>query len=82
MPCGFLCTFLVVEMCLYGLFVPKRVLIEKNSKVVINMTLNILFFTVTIKTRKISVEEAIHNQMVQEAYEENKNRAYSVHRLF
>ncbi|MDQ0156044.1 YrzI family small protein [Robertmurraya andreesenii] len=45
------------------------------------MTLNILFFTITIKTRKISAEEALRDQMVREAYEENKLRAYSVHRL-
>jgi len=50
-------------------------------KEVIDMTLNILFFTITIKTRKISAEEALRDQMVREAYEENKLRAYSVHRL-
>lgn len=46
------------------------------------MTLNILFFTVTIKTRKISPEEALRDQKIQEAYEENKNRAYQYYRLF
>lgn len=46
------------------------------------MTLNILFFTITIKSRKISTEEALRDQMAREAYEENKLRAYSVHRLF
>jgi uncharacterized protein (TIGR02413 family) len=46
------------------------------------MTLNILFFTVTIKTRKVSTEEALKDQMVREAYEHTKNRALEVHRLF
>lgn len=46
------------------------------------MTLNILFFTVTIKKRSISLEEALREQMVQEAYEESKSRAYEFHRLF
>jgi uncharacterized protein (TIGR02413 family) len=46
------------------------------------MTLNILFLTITIKTRKVSPEMAMHNQMAREAYEQTKNRALSVHRLY
>lgn len=46
------------------------------------MTLNILFFTVTIKTRQVTAEKAIRDQMAREAYEQTKNRAYDVHRLF
>lgn len=46
------------------------------------MTLNILFFTVTIKARKISAEEAMRDEMARLAYETNKNRAYDVHRLY
>lgn len=46
------------------------------------MTLNILFFTITIKKRKISPEQALREQQAWEAYERNKDRAYSVHRLF
>jgi uncharacterized protein (TIGR02413 family) len=38
------------------------------------MTLNILFFTITIKKRKITLDEAIHDQMVEMLYEENKDR--------
>lgn len=46
------------------------------------MTLNILFFTVTIKTRKVPAEVAMRDQMAREAYESAKTRAYTVHRLF
>jgi uncharacterized protein (TIGR02413 family) len=38
------------------------------------MTLNILFFTITIKKREISLDEAIHDQMVEKMYEDNKDR--------
>jgi uncharacterized protein (TIGR02413 family) len=38
------------------------------------MTLNILFFTITIKKRNISLDEAIHDQMVEKIYEDNKDR--------
>lgn len=46
------------------------------------MTLNILFFTVTIKARKVSTEEALRDERARAAYESNKNRAYDVHRLY
>lgn len=46
------------------------------------MTLNIFFFTVTIKSRKVSVEEAMRDEMAKEAYESNKLRAYNVHRMY
>ncbi|WP_404329356.1 YrzI family small protein [Mesobacillus maritimus] len=38
------------------------------------MTLNILFFTITIKKREISLEEAVHDEVVEKMYEENKDR--------
>lgn len=38
------------------------------------MTLNILFFTITIKKRKMSLEEIHHNQMVEKVIEENRSR--------
>jgi len=38
------------------------------------MTLNILFFTITIKKRETSLDEAIHDQMVEKMYEDNKDR--------
>ncbi|MGG0716397.1 YrzI family small protein [Robertmurraya massiliosenegalensis] len=46
------------------------------------MTLNILFFTVTIKKRNMSIEEALRDQQAREAYEMAKTRAVTVHRLF
>jgi uncharacterized protein (TIGR02413 family) len=41
------------------------------------MTLNILFLTITIKRRKLSREEAIHYEMVNQLYEKHKDRQIS-----
>jgi uncharacterized protein (TIGR02413 family) len=38
------------------------------------MTLNILFFTITINKRQMTLEEIRHNEMVEKMVEENKNR--------
>jgi uncharacterized protein (TIGR02413 family) len=38
------------------------------------MTLNILFFTITVNKRKMSLEEIRHNKMVNQMIEENKSR--------
>jgi uncharacterized protein (TIGR02413 family) len=38
------------------------------------MTLNILFFTITIKKRQMTLEEIRHNEMVEKMVEENKTR--------
>ncbi|WP_210366932.1 YrzI family small protein [Bacillus sp. REN3] len=38
------------------------------------MTLNILFFTVTIKRRQFTMEEIRHIEMVEKIHEENKTR--------
>lgn len=38
------------------------------------MTINMLFFTISIKKHQISVEEALHQETVEKLYEENKNR--------
>jgi uncharacterized protein (TIGR02413 family) len=46
------------------------------------MTLNILFFSVTIKKRKFNLEEAAQQQMVEQLYEENKDRQISLYHLF
>ncbi|MED3563197.1 MULTISPECIES: YrzI family small protein [Bacillus] len=43
------------------------------------MTLNILFLSITIKKRRISVEEAIHQEMVEKIYQENKDRQIYMH---
>ncbi len=45
------------------------------------MTLNILFFTITIKKRKVSLEEAVHQELVEKLYEHNKDRQISMYRL-
>lgn len=45
------------------------------------MTLNILFFTITIKKRKVSFEEAIHQEMVEKLYEQHKDRQISMNRI-
>ena len=44
------------------------------------MTLNILFFSITIKKRNMSLEEAVHQEMVEKLYEQNKDRQISMHR--
>ncbi|WP_423407482.1 YrzI family small protein [Heyndrickxia sp. MSNUG] len=38
------------------------------------MTLSILFFTITINKRKISLEEIRHNEMIEKMMEENRSR--------
>jgi uncharacterized protein (TIGR02413 family) len=38
------------------------------------MTLNILFLSITIKKRKMSLEEIRHNEMVDRLMEENRSR--------
>jgi len=45
------------------------------------MTLNILFFSITIRKRKMNLEEAIHQEMVEKIYEQIKDRQISVHHL-
>ncbi|TWE02476.1 uncharacterized protein (TIGR02413 family) [Neobacillus bataviensis] len=44
------------------------------------MTLNILFLTITIRKRKISTEEAVHQEMVEKLYEQYKDRQISMYR--
>ncbi|MDM5329582.1 YrzI family small protein [Neobacillus sp. CF12] len=38
------------------------------------MNVNILFFTISIKKRDVSLEEAIHREMVEKSMQENKER--------
>ncbi|MDQ1144950.1 uncharacterized protein (TIGR02413 family) [Bacillus sp. SORGH_AS 510] len=45
------------------------------------MTLNILFLTITIKKRQVSLEEAAHQEMVDKLYEKNRDRQVSMHRF-
>ncbi|WHX99398.1 YrzI family small protein [Neobacillus sp. DY30] len=45
------------------------------------MTLNILFLSITIKKREMSLEEAAHQEKIEKIYEETKDRQLSVHRI-
>ncbi|EKN70821.1 hypothetical protein BABA_03119 [Neobacillus bataviensis LMG 21833] len=45
------------------------------------MTINLIFFTISIKKRKISLEEARHDEMVERLYEQNKEKQISIHRF-
>ncbi|MGG1677502.1 YrzI family small protein [Neobacillus sp. NRS-1170] len=45
------------------------------------MTLNILFFSITIKKRNVTLEEAVQQELVEKLYEQNKDRQISMHRL-
>jgi uncharacterized protein (TIGR02413 family) len=47
-----------------------------------DLTLNILFLTVTIKKRNVSASEYIKTEEAKKRYEENRDRMLSVHRLF
>ncbi len=38
------------------------------------MTLNILFLSIKIKKRKITLEEAVHEEKVEKIYEANRER--------
>ncbi|PLR78067.1 YrzI family protein [Bacillus sp. V3-13] len=46
------------------------------------MTLNILFLTITIKRRKLSAEQMLQEELVQNLMEKNKDRQYSMYRTF
>jgi|APAga8741244001_1050109.scaffolds.fasta_scaffold74352_1 uncharacterized protein (TIGR02413 family) len=43
------------------------------------MTVNILFFTIMVKKREISIEEAIHQEVVEKMYENNKVQRISMY---
>ncbi|MFJ7726625.1 YrzI family small protein [Neobacillus sp. NPDC097160] len=45
------------------------------------MTINLLFFTISIKKRKISLEEAVQEEMIEKLYDNNKEKQISIHRL-
>lgn len=45
------------------------------------MTLNIFFLTITINKRKISLNEAAHQEMVERLYEKNKDRQAYMYRV-
>ncbi|MFK9090650.1 YrzI family small protein [Bacillus salipaludis] len=45
------------------------------------MTINLLFFTISIKKRKISLVEAVQEEMVEKLYDKNKEKQISIHRF-
>ncbi|OLS41607.1 YrzI family small protein [Bacillus sp. MRMR6] len=45
------------------------------------MTLNILFFSITIKKRKMNLQEAAQQEMVERLYEQNKDRQISMYHV-
>ncbi|MDQ1146187.1 MAG: YrzI family small protein [Bacillus sp. (in: firmicutes)] len=46
------------------------------------MTINILFLSITIKKRTLSLQEAVHEENVEKLYEKNKDQQISMHRFF
>jgi uncharacterized protein (TIGR02413 family) len=70
-----------------GLFVPFllafRICIAYIKNVVGGdcMTLNILFFSITIKRNKMNLEEAARQEMVEMLYEQNKDRQITMYHL-
>lgn len=46
------------------------------------MTLNILFLSITIKKRQVSVEEALQEQMNKKLMEEHHNRQFYFYNRF
>jgi uncharacterized protein (TIGR02413 family) len=43
------------------------------------MTLNIFFFSITIKKRQARLVDAVQNELAENLYEQNKDRQISVH---
>jgi uncharacterized protein (TIGR02413 family) len=45
------------------------------------MTLNILFFSISIKKRPADLDAAVREEMVEQLYQQTKDRQVSVHHL-
>ncbi|MFF2447643.1 YrzI family small protein [Neobacillus sp. NPDC058068] len=43
------------------------------------MTLNIFFFSITIKKRQASLVDAVQNELAENLFEQNRDRQISVH---
>ncbi len=43
------------------------------------MTVNILFFSITIKKRELSLQDAAKQEMVDKLFEDHKDRQISMH---
>ncbi|MFD2446145.1 YrzI family small protein [Bacillus sp. CGMCC 1.16607] len=46
------------------------------------MTLNILFFTLTIKKRKMTAKDYLHEESIYKMIEENRNHQMNIQRLY
>ncbi|MDR6123655.1 YrzI family small protein [Neobacillus drentensis] len=46
------------------------------------MTINILFLSITIKKRTLSLQEACHQEEVEKLYDKNRDQQISMHRFF
>lgn len=46
------------------------------------MTLNILFFTITIRKRELTSEDILRHEMAKKIDEQNKDRQFSMYRPF
>lgn len=83
-----LCHFKPLGECtLAAFYMPKsrrgslRLFCVQNKEV-IDMTLNILFLTVTIKKRNVSAAEYERAEMAKKQYEATRDRMLSIQRLF
>jgi uncharacterized protein (TIGR02413 family) len=45
------------------------------------MTLNILFFSITVKKREESLQEAIRNEQIEKLYDQHKDRQVTAYHL-
>ncbi|MBL4953027.1 YrzI family small protein [Neobacillus sp. YIM B02564] len=45
------------------------------------MTINIAFLTITFKKRKRTMEEMLHQETIEQLYEQHKNRQFSLYRI-
>ncbi|MEC1522886.1 YrzI family small protein [Neobacillus niacini] len=45
------------------------------------MTLNILFFSITVRKREESLQEAIRNEMIEKLYDQHKDRQVTAYHL-
>jgi uncharacterized protein (TIGR02413 family) len=45
------------------------------------MTINLLFFTITIHKRLITLEEAAREEYVEKMYQQNKEKQINIHRF-
>jgi uncharacterized protein (TIGR02413 family) len=61
-----------------------RMLLKDNTKIfkeVVSMTLNLFFLLITFKKREVSLEEVARQELIENLYEQNKDRQISMHRL-